>query len=208
MPDNIPPVTVVHQLPANQNEEPKAKVEKTPSIQQIRKELDEAVRQKDESERKSVDYFERLQRLQADMENLQKVTRRQLDAVTKQASERLLVSLLPILDAMHQAEMIAHSGNSLPPDEIAVGLQMLRKQLVEILSSEGLEEIPTVGRLLDPELHEVVSYIETDNEPENTIVEEVRKGYLLNGKVIRPSLVVVSKMRTPEDKPVEGSAEN
>jgi molecular chaperone GrpE len=201
-------VTVVHELPANQNEEPKAKVEKTPSIQQIRKELDEAVRQKDESERKSADYFERLQRLQADMENLQKVTKRQLDAVTKQASERLLVSLLPILDAMQQAEMIAHSGNSLPPDEIAVGLQMLRKQLVEILSSEGLEEIPTVGRLLDPELHEVVSYIETDNEPENTIVEEVRNGYLLNGKVIRPSLVVVSKMRAPEDKPVEGSAEN
>ena len=202
------PVTVVHQLPANQNEESEEKAEKTPSIQQVRKELDEAIRQNEESERKAAEYLDRLQRLQADMENLQKATRRQLEAVTKRASEKLLVNLLPILDAMQQAENIAYSGNSLPPDEVAVGLQMLRKQLIEILSSEGLEEIPTVGYPLDPERHEVVSYIETDDEPENIIVEEVRKGYVLNGKAIRPSLVVVSKMRLREDKPVEGSAAN
>ncbi len=202
------PLAVVPQLPANLNEEPKAKAEKTPSIQQLRNELDEAIRQREQNEKKAAEYLDRLQRLQADMENLQKVTKRQLDNVTKQASEKLLVSLLPILDAMQQAENIAHSGNSLPPDEIAVGLEMLRKQLFEILSTEGLEEIPAVGRFLNPELHEVVSYMETDDEPENTIVEEVRKGYLLNGKVIRPSLVVVSKARTAEDRPVEGSAEN
>ncbi len=190
-------------MPANQEDESKQKPEKSPSIQQIRKEIDEAVRQRDESEKKAADYLDRLQRLQADLENLQKVTKRHLDAATKQASEKLLVNLLPILDAMQQAEKIAQSGNSLPPDEIAVGLQMLRKQLFEILSSEGLEEIPTVGRALDPELHEVVSYVETDDEPDNLIVEEVRKGYLLNGKVIRPSLVVVSKARASEGGPVE-----
>ncbi len=190
-------------LPTNEDKESKEEVEKKESVQQIRKELDEALRQKDESERRAADFLDRLQRLQADMENLQKVTKRHLDAATKQASEKLLVNLLPILDAMQQAEKIAQSGNSLPPDEIAVGLQMLRKQLFEILSSEGLEEIPTVGRALDPELHEVVSYMETDDEPENIIVEEVRTGYLLNGKVIRPSLVVVSKARASEGGPVE-----
>ncbi len=195
-------------MPANLNEEPKAKTEKPPSIQQLRNELDEAVRQREQNEKKAAEYLDRLQRLQADMENLQKVAKRQLDNVTKQASEKLLVNLLPILDAMQQAENIAHSGNSLPPEEIAVGLGMLRKQLVEILSTEGLEEIPAVGRPLNPELHEVVGYVETDDEPENTIVEEVRKGYLLNGKVIRPSLVVVSKTRTAKDRPVEGSAAN
>ena len=202
------PVNVVRQLPTNPNEEPKAKAEKPPFIQQIRQELDEAVRQIAESEKKASEYFDRLQRLQADMENLQKVTKRQLDNVTKQASEKLLVNLLPILDAMRQAENIAHSTNSLPPDEIAVGLEMLRKQLFEILSAEGLEEIPALGRPLNLDLHEVVSYMDTEDEPENTIVEEVRKGYLLNGKVIRPSLVVVSKTRTAEDRPAEGSAAN
>ncbi len=201
------PSAVVRQL-SNESSKPQSEAEKPPSYQQILKELDQVAKQKEQSEKKAAEYLDRFQRLQADMENLQKVTKRQLDNVTKQASEKLLVNLLPILDAMQQADNIARSGNSLPPDEIAVGLEMLRKQLIEILSAEGLEEIPALGRPLNPDLHEVVSYMETEDEPENTIVEEVRKGYLLNGKVIRPSLVVVSKPRTAEDRPAEGSGAN
>jgi len=76
---------------------------------------------------------------------------------------------------------------------------MLQKQLAEVLESEGLEEIPAEGKPLDPELHEVVSYVETNESPENTVLEEVRKGYTLNDKVIRTSLVVVSKKpKVPE----------
>lgn len=190
-------------MPTEPDKEPNAKAEKPQSIQQIQKELDEVAKQKEQSERRAAEYLDRLQRLQADMENLEKITKRQLDTVTRQASERLLVKLLPILDALQQAGEIAHSGNSLPPDEIALGLNMLHKQLTEVLYTEGLEEIPTVGRPLDLERHEVVSYMETDDKPENTVVEEVRKGYILNGQVVRPSLVVVSKPKTPKEKPVE-----
>jgi molecular chaperone GrpE len=63
-----------------------------------------------------------------------------------------------------------------------------------------------VGGLLDTERHEVVGYLETDDRPENTVVEEVRKGYFLNGKVIRPSLVIVTKAKRPEARP-EGETE-
>jgi molecular chaperone GrpE len=77
---------------------------------------------------------------------------------------------------------------------------MLLKQLLEVLKGEGLEEIPAVGELLNPERHEVVSSVENNDVPENTIVEEVRRGYLLNGKVIRPSLVVVSKPKRAEEQ--------
>jgi len=115
-----------------------------------------------------------------------------------QASERLLTKLLPSLDALQQA-VNAASGNSLLPDETAVGLRMLQKQLTEILQSEGLEEIAAVGKQLDPELHEVVGYVESDEKPENIVVDEIRKGYTLNGKVIRPSLVVVSKIPKKTD---------
>jgi len=76
---------------------------------------------------------------------------------------------------------------------------MLQKQLTEILQSEGLEEIAAVGKQLDPELHEVVGYVESDEKPENIVVDEIRKGYTLNGKVIRPSLVVVSKIPKKTD---------
>jgi molecular chaperone GrpE len=187
-------------LAANPTKKTRVEDETPPSVEAIQKDLDEALRQREESRRKADEYFGKLQRLQADMENLQKVTKRQLDSAIAQASEKLLVNLLPVLDSLQQAENMAHSSNSLPPDEIAVGLGMLRKQLAEILFTEGLKEIPAVGHPLDPERHEVVGYVETDEEPENIIVEEVRKGYLLNGRVIRPSLVVVSKPKTPEEK--------
>ena len=165
----------------------------------VQDELLEAVRQKQESERKAAEYLDRLQRLQADMENVQKITRRQVQEVTSQASERLLSKLLPSLDALQQAVNVVTSGNSLLPDETAVGLRMLQKQLTEVLESEGLEEISAVGRPLDPELHEVVSYVETDEKPENIVLEEIRRGYTLNGKVLRPSLVVVSKIPKKTD---------
>ena len=172
-------------------------------VDQFRSQTDELVRQKEQSEKKAAEYLERLQRLQADMDNLQKMTKRQIDSVTRQASESLLLRLFPILDALQQAAKITQDGNSLPPEEIAVGLKMLKKQLLDVLKGEGLEEIPALGELLNPERHEVVSFIETSEAPENTVVEEVRRGYLLNGKVIRPSLVVVSKPKPLKDQEVE-----
>jgi molecular chaperone GrpE len=196
---------VICQLPSERTKEPKhAQAEKPLDfIEQFRSQTDELVRQKEQSEKKAAEYLERLQRLQADMENLQKITKRQIETITKQASENLLIKLLPIVDAMQQAAKITHEGNSLPPEEISVGLKMLLKQLMEVLKSEGLEEIPAVGEPLNPERHEVVNSIETNDVPENTVVEEVSKGYLLNGKVIRPSIVVVSKPKLSKDQEVE-----
>jgi len=174
-------------------------------VGQLQKQLQDAMLQKAESERKAADYLNRLKRLQADMENIQKITKRQLETVTSQASERLLRKLLPSLDALRQAVKIANSNDSLARDEIAMGLKMLQEQLSEVLETEGLEEIPAEGERLDPEVHEVVSYVETEEKPENTVLEEVRRGYKLNGKVIRPSLVVVSrKPRQPEPTEAEG----
>jgi len=183
--------------PKTKQQQPLPPDEDNPEI--VQSELLEAVRQKQESERKAAEYLDRLKRLQAEMENVQKITRRQVKEVTSQASERLLTKLLPSLDALQQAVNVATSGNSLQPDETAVGLKMLQKQLTEVLQSEGLEEIKAVGEQLDPELHEVVSYVETDEKPENIVVEEIQRGYTLNGRVIRPSLVVVSKLPKKTD---------
>jgi molecular chaperone GrpE len=173
-------------------------------LELLQKELQEVVGQKQESDKKAAEYLDRLQRLQAEMENVQKIARRQMQEVTSQASERLLLKLLPSLDALQQAVKAATSSNWLPPDEIAVGLRMLQQQLAETLQTEGLEEIAAVGQSLDPERHEVVSYVETDEKPENIVLEEVRKGYILNGKVIRTSLVVVSR-NPQETEPTRGA---
>lgn len=183
--------------------EPHSAGKKLDFIDQFRAQLDELAREKQQSEKKAAEYLDRLQRLQADMENLQKITKRQVETVTRQASEGLLLKLLPILDALQQAARMAHSNEHLPAEEIAVGLNMLLKQMTDVLRSEGLEEISAVGQPLDPERHEAVSFVETDDAPENTVMEEVRRGYLLNGRVIRPSLVVVSKPKASKEKEVE-----
>jgi molecular chaperone GrpE len=172
-------------------------------VEQFRSQIDELSREKEQIEKKAAEYLDKLKRLQADMENLQKITNRQIETVTKQASENLLVKLLPIVDALQQAGKVTHSNDALSSEEISVGLKMLLNQLMDVLKTEGLEEIPAVGQPLDPERHEVVSYIETDNVPENTVVEEVRGGYALKGRVIRPSLVIVSKGKMSKDQELE-----
>lgn len=193
---------MICQLPIELAKKPKPAQPEKPLdfIEQYRSQMDELIREKEQSEKKAEEYLEKLQRLQADMENFQKITKRQIETETRQASDSLLTKLLPTLDALQQATKIAQEGNSLPPGEISVGLRMLLKQLLEVLKGEGLEEIPAVGELLNPERHEVVSSVENNDVPENTIVEEVRRGYLLNGKVIRPSLVVVSKPKRAEEQ--------
>jgi molecular chaperone GrpE len=172
-------------------------------IEQFRNQTEDLVKQKEQSEKKAAEYLGRLQRLQADIENLQKMAKRQIDAVTRQASEGLMVKLLPTLDALHQATKITNEGNSVSSEEVSVGLRMLLKQLLEVLKGEGLEEIPALGESLNPQRHEAVSSVETNDVPGNMVVDEVRKGYLLNGSVIRPSLVVVSRPKSPKDHDVE-----
>lgn len=197
--------------PARKSPEPTKKPPSEPSapldeLEEMQNRLKKVTKQNEESERKAKEYLDRVKRLQADMENLQKITKRQVETVTRQASERLMIRLLPSLDALREAEKVANSANSLPPEEIAVGLRMLEQQLIEALGSEGLEEITAIGQPLDPERHEVVSYVESDEKPENTITEEIRRGYTLNGKVIRPSLVVVSRKSPVKDEEATGGA--
>lgn len=175
---------------------------KQDTIEQLRAQLKEIEKAKLESDKKAKEYLEKLQRLQADMENLQKITKRQVESITRDASRDLTARLLPILDALLHAGKYAEEGRSLPPDEIGVGLNMLRKQLMDVLRTEGLKEIPPVGELLDTEKHEVVNYVESDDVPANTVVEEVRKGYLLNGRVLRPAMVIVTRPKAaPKTEP-------
>jgi len=169
------------------------------TILQLQSQLRELDKVRQENERKAAEYFDKLQRLQADMENLQKITKRQIETVTSQATRDLSLKLLPVLDALRQAGDFARGHESVPPEEIAVGLDMLHRQLVGVLKEVGVEEITAVGQPLDPERHEVVNSIERNDAPENTVVEEVRKGYQLNGKVLRTALVVVAKPNPPTD---------
>jgi len=137
------------------------------------------------------EYLNRLKYLQADFENYQKRVGREREELVKRASEELILKLLSVVDDLERA--VEASRSSSDKEVLASGVEMVLKQFQATLAEEGLSQIEAVGKPLDPELHEVVTTVETDQCPENIIVRVLRKGYSLNGRVIRPSMVEVAK---------------
>lgn len=135
------------------------------------------------------DYHNRLARLQADFDNYRRRTRQEMDNFYKYASEQLITSLLPVLDNFNRA--LLADGDSL--ESFKAGVDMIHRQLKEVLAAEGLAAIQAVGEQFDPEKHEAVMQAEATGYPDNTVVEELRCGYCLKDKVIRPSMVKVSR---------------
>ena len=133
------------------------------------------------------DYLDDLRRLQAEFDNYKKRTIKEQTALVERATQRLIERLLPVLDDFDRA--LAHS-------DAAGGVELVYKQLKEILTQEGLEEIPAAGRPFDPLVHEAIESIEDETVSEPVCKEVYRTGYRLKGKVIRPAMVVVA--RPPE----------
>lgn len=135
------------------------------------------------------EYFERLARLQADYENFRRRTRQEKEEFYKYASEKLISALLPVLDNFERA--LAAEGSSI--DSLKSGVQMIFRQLQEALAEEGVKPVPAVGEQFDPQKHEAALRDESGEHPDNTILEELRRGYYLKDKVIRPAMVKVAK---------------
>lgn len=138
---------------------------------------------------KAEENYDRLVRLQADYDNFRRRTRQEKEEFYKYASEKLINTLLPVLDNFELA--LSAEGDSI--ENIKSGVQMIYKQLLDVLATEGVTPIPTVGEQFDPLRHEAVLRTESDEHPDNTIVQELRRGYFLKDKVIRPSMVKVVK---------------
>lgn len=137
----------------------------------------------------SEEYFQRMARLQADFENYRRRTAREKEDLVRFATEQLITSLLPVMDNFERA--LASSRENL--DRLLEGVEMIHRQMSDLLAVEGLTPIPAVGELFDPGRHEAVLRIEDDEHDENIILEELRKGYYLKDKVIRPSMVKIAK---------------
>ena len=143
-----------------------------------------------EIERKrSEEYLARLKYAQADIENLKKRYDRQLTEVKKYCNERIIVELLDVVDELEIAVKSGRSSCSL--DAVIEGVEMTLKKFRKILENEGVSPIECVGKPFDPTKHDAVARTEKDGVEECTIVEEVRKGYTMREKVIRPSIVKV-----------------
>lgn len=127
-------------------------------------------------------------RQMADFENYRKQLDREREEFMEYANEKLITQLLEVIDNFERALPILKENDP----ESAHGIEMVYKQLVQILEKSGLRRIEAIGKKFDPYYHEVFLQEESD-EPEGTIIEELQKGYMLNSKVIRHSKVKVSK---------------
>jgi len=135
------------------------------------------------------EYYNRLVRVQADFDNFRKRTQKQKDEFWKYASEPLVTALLPVLDNFRRAlETPAGDG-----EKFSEGVKMIYRQLHEVLENEGLEVIEAKGEEFDPNKHEAVMQEETNDYPDNTVIEEMRQGYFFKDKLIRPAMVKVAR---------------
>lgn len=146
---------------------------------------------------KADEYYERLLRVSADFDNYKKQMARERQDTIKFANESLVLRLLPVLDNFEIA-LNSQNLNNASIDSFRTGVNMIYTQLKNALSEIGLEEINAINQQFDPRLHEAVAEKETSEIPAGVVVEQIRKGYKLNSKLIRPAMVIVSK--APSEK--------
>ncbi|MBC8436421.1 MAG: nucleotide exchange factor GrpE [Candidatus Omnitrophica bacterium] len=145
-----------------------------------------------EEARQARDYQDKLLRLQADFENMRKRLQREKEDFIKFANEGLILELLNILDDLERAVNLAETKHQDLPAFLK-GVEMILAHLYEMLKESGVRPIEARGKLFDPHLHEALMQAEDKDNPENTVIEELQKGYLLNDRVIRTAKVKVSK---------------
>jgi len=151
---------------------------------------------------KSEDYLRRLQYLQADFENYRKRVEKEMSDNRLFGNQRILSDLIVVNDELELALREAEASGEDPT--IVEGVGMVHKRLQSILSKEGVERIQSLGSKFNPDLHDAALRVVSDKE-EGTIVEEIRQGYTLRGKVLRPSIVKVAENSAERESKSEKS---
>jgi molecular chaperone GrpE len=145
----------------------------------------------DKARAEAESYLDDLRRLQADFDNYRKRTLREQTARTASASQALVARLLPVLDNFELAVSAAEQSRDF--DRMLKGVEMVFGELREVLEAEGLVRIEAEGKPFDPERHEAVIAVEEEDTEPGMVVDIVRAGYELRGKVLRPAMVKVAK---------------
>ncbi|MBD0379075.1 nucleotide exchange factor GrpE [Paenibacillus sedimenti] len=146
-------------------------------------ELDQLRMQSDEN-------YQRFLRVQADFDNFRRRSRAEKEDFAKYASLKLIEQLLPVVDNFDRA--LSSSKEAKDFDALVKGLDMTFRQLDQVLTQEGLKPIEAVGQPFNPEFHQAIMQVESEEHEEGIVVEELQKGYMLKDKVIRPAMVKVS----------------
>lgn len=142
---------------------------------------------------KAQEYRDQLLRMAADLDNYKKRAAREKQEAIKFANESLLGKLIPVLDNFEMALAAVSSTPTAAGDSLQQGVSMIQQQLKQVLTDAGLEEINAAGQPFDPNYHEAVSQQESTDVAEGHVLQQLRKGYKLRERLLRPATVVVAK---------------
>lgn len=144
-----------------------------------------------EAQEESKNYYDKYLRALAELENTRKRAARDKEEYLKYSSIPLIKRLLPIIDDLERA--LDTSADNQDYGILKKGLEMIAKNLNQVIEDEGVNSIEALGKPFDPQYHQPLIVEESGEYPENTVIEQMQTGYILNDRVIRPSLVKVSK---------------
>lgn len=140
--------------------------------------------------RQAEENYNRFLRAQADFDNYRRRTQKEKEELAQYASMKLISQLLPVLDNFERA--FQASPESEEVKSFVKGMDMIYRQLMQVLEAEGLRKMEPVGTPFDPELHQAIMQVESEEHGEGIVVEVVQNGYWLKEKVLRPAMVKVS----------------
>jgi len=161
--------------------------EESENTEQLKEQL-EAAKQEASQE------HDRVLRLSAEFENYKKRMNRQMDEFRKYANGELLKDLLSVVDNLERAlNTYKRDTGAETQDNFIEGIEMTLSEVLKILTRHHVTPIDSLGKPFDPVFHEAVMQEESDEQPENTVINEFQKGYLIHDRLLRPSMVVVSR---------------
>jgi len=173
----------------DENSREKSKEKKVKKTEEMTKR--ELVKKVEEIEIKAQENYELYMRTYAEMENIKKRGKKEREDLAKFANESLIKEILPAIDSLEKA--ISHANNDTNESGLVKGLEMTLDGLMKTLEKSGLKEVEAVGKSFDPNFHEAISQQIDDTVAQGHIIMELQKGYLLNERLVRPSMVVISK---------------
>ncbi len=145
----------------------------------------------EEARAQASEHWDKVVRAQAEMDNLKKRHQRELEQAHKFGLEKFVAELLGVWDSLELGYEAAKENHDI--DKLLEGTELTLKMLADAMGKFGVEQIDPKGEPFDPEKHQAMQVVERDDVPPNTVVEVIQKGYSLNGRLVRPALVMVSK---------------
>lgn len=176
---------------ADLGKEKKAKAEEEKVAVDPMKEMEEKLKS---AEQEAKENYDRFLRVSAEFENYKKRSAREMADFKKFANESLIKELLSVVDNLERA-INSSANDEYVNSSVVEGVNMTLKEILKIFEKYSVKPIESLGKTFDPNFHQAISQEETEEHPENTVLKEFNKGYLMHERLIRPSLVVVSKAK-------------